>query len=98
MNAPASFATWTETNPGHFGVRVSPTAAFHVSFEGARYYVVLPGYGIRRCWTRAEVERLCANFVEDMADEDRNEDDEDAQFASYRAARRAERAAAAGRL
>ena len=76
MNAPADLATWIEHGPGSFTVRLSETAAFGVGQDGSAYYVTLPGFGHRKCWNRAEVERVCFDFWQQRLAEQADEDDD----------------------
>lgn len=82
MNAHASTATWTEHSlPGSYSVRIAPNAAFGVVQEGPTYYVTIPGHGLRKCWNRAEVERVCLDYWEQFLacpDDDEDEDEDDA--------------------
>jgi hypothetical protein len=85
MNAPVSPATlypiWEAHQTGPytcFTIRLNENASYGGLQEGSTYYVALPGQGLRRCWNRREVERVCRDHYEQLQAMDDDPDDEDA--------------------
>lgn len=63
MLAPVTCPAWETRENGSFTLRLSPASAFGGMQEGSIYYVTLTT-GIRKCWNRAEVEKVCRDYYE----------------------------------
>lgn len=80
MAAPTTYPAWETRENSRFTLRLSADASFGGSREGSTYYVTLPGHGLAKCWNRAEVERVCRDYLDQL---EARPDEEDPEYPEW---------------